>query len=105
MELLRPLMDASFAGSSAAYTGTAGSTASWPAGPQGVLITCTTAAYVRVGEGVTATTGDTYVPANTPILFYVPQPGGGGGTGAPWRVSAIQVASGGTVYAKPCNIR
>ena len=105
MELLRPLMDAAFAGANAAYTGTAGSTSTWPAGPQGVLVTCTTAAYVRVGEGVTATTGDTYLPANTPVLFYVPQPGGGGGTGAPWRVSAIQVASGGTVYAKPCNIR
>lgn len=105
MELLRPCMDASFAGATAAYTGTAGSTSTWPAGPQGVLITCTTAAYVRVGENVTATTADTYVPANTPILFYVPQAGGGGGTGAPWRVSAIQVASGGSVYAKPCNIR
>ena len=103
MEMLRPLMDAQYAGANAAYTGTAGSTSTWPAGPQGVLVTCTTAAYVRVGEGVTATTGDTYLPANT--LFYVPQPGGGGGTGAPWRVSAIQVASGGTVYAKPCNIR
>jgi hypothetical protein len=27
------------------------------------------------------------------------------GTGAPWRVSAIQVSTGGTVYAKPVNIR
>ena len=25
------------------------------------------------------------------------------GTGAPWRVSAIQVSTGGTVYAKPVN--
>ena len=105
MELLRPLMDAQFAGANAAYTGTAGSTSTWPAGPQGVLITCTTAAYVRVGEGVTATTADTYVPANTPILFYVPQPGGGGGTGAPWRVSAMQITTAGTLYAKPINIR
>ena len=106
MELLRPLMDAQFAGANAAYTGTAGSTSTWPAGPQGVLITCTTAAYVRVGVGVTATTADTYVPANTPILFHVPQNATSSlGTGAPWRVSAIQVASGGTVYAKPCNIR
>ena len=105
MEMLRPLMDATFASASAAYTGTAGSTSTWPAGPQGVLITCTTAAYIRVGEGVTATTGDTYLPANTPVLFYAPQPGSNAGTGAPWRVSAIQVASGGTVYAKPCNIR
>jgi hypothetical protein len=27
------------------------------------------------------------------------------GTGAPWRVSAIQVSTGGTLYAKPINIR
>ena len=98
MELLRPLNDSAFAAQSAAYTGTAGSTTGWNAGPQGVLVTCTTAAYVRVGEAVTATTADTYVPANTPIPFFVPR-----GTGAPWRVSAIQVASGGTVYAKPIN--
>jgi len=58
----------------------------------------TTAAYVRVGEGVTATTSDTPIPANTPIPFIVPE-----GTGAPWRVSAIQVSTGGTVYAKPIN--
>ena len=98
MELLRPLNDAGFAAQNAAFTGTAGSVTGWNAGPQGVLVTCTTAAYVRVGEGVTATTADTYVPANTPIPFFVPR-----GTGAPWRVSAIQVASGGTVYAKPIN--
>jgi hypothetical protein len=27
------------------------------------------------------------------------------GTGGPWVVSAMQVASGGTLYAKPINIR
>jgi hypothetical protein len=53
-----------------------------------------------VGEGVTATTSSTPIPANTPIPFIVPQ-----GTGAPWRVSAIQIGSAGTVYAKPINIR
>ena len=55
---------------------------------------------IRVGEGVTATTADTPIPPNTPIPFKVP-----GGTGAPWRVSAIQVTGGGTVYAKPINIQ
>ena len=100
MELLRPLSDSVFAAQSVTYTGTAGSTSTWPAGPQGVVIWSTTAAYVRVGEGVTATTSDTPIPANTPIPFFVP-----GGTGAPWRVSAIQISSGGTVYAKPINIR
>jgi hypothetical protein len=100
MELLNPLADSNFAAASAAYTGTAGSTSAWPAGPQGVVIWCTTAAYVAVGEGVTATSNSTPIPANTPIPFVVPQ-----GTGAPWRVSAIQIASGGTVYAKPINIQ
>lgn len=98
MELLNPLDGSQFAARTANYTGTAGSTTGWPAGPQGVVVWCTTAAYVRVGEGVTATTSDTPIPANTPIPFKVPL-----GTGAPWRVSAIQIASGGTVYAKPIN--
>jgi hypothetical protein len=55
---------------------------------------------VIVGEGVTATTSATPIPANTPIPFKVPQ--GGGGT---WRVSAIQIATGGNLYAKPINIQ
>lgn len=98
MELLRPLNDAGFAAQSVAYTGTAGSTTGWPAGPQGVMVWSSTDAYVRVGEGVTATTADTPLPAGTPVLFRVP-PGAGG----VWRVSAIQITSGGTVYAKPVN--
>ena len=100
MELLRPLNDSAFPSYNVAYTGTAGSTTAWPAGPQGVVIWSTTAAYVTVGEGVTATTSSTPIPANTPIPFIVPQ-----GTGADWRVSAIQIGSAGTVYAKPINIR
>jgi hypothetical protein len=100
MELLNPLADANYPAYTASYTGTAGSTTAWPSGPQGVVIWSTTAAYVVVGEGVTATTSSTPIPANTPIPFIVPQ-----GTGAPWRVSAIQIGSAGTVYAKPINIR
>ena len=100
MELLNPLADANSPAYTASYTGTAGSTTAWPSGPQGVVIWSTTAAYVTVGEGVTATTSSTPIPANTPIPFIVPQ-----GTGAPWRVSAIQIGSAGTVYAKPINIR
>jgi hypothetical protein len=100
MELLNPLADANYPAYTASYTGTAGSTTAWPSGPQGVVIWSTTAAYVTVGEGVTATTSSTPIPANTPIPFIVPQ-----GTGAPWRVSAIQISSAGTVYAKPINIR
>jgi hypothetical protein len=98
MELLNPLADSLFPARTAAYTGTAGSTATWDSGPQGVVVWCTSEAYVLVGEGVTATTSSTPIPPNTPIPFLVPQ-----GTGAPWRVSAIQVSASGTVYAKPIN--
>jgi hypothetical protein len=101
MELLRPLSDANFSARTASYTGTAGSTDTWPAGPQGVVVWCSSDAYVVVGEGVTATTSlGTPIPANTPIPFVVPE-----GTGAPWRVSAIQVSASGTLYTKPINIR
>jgi len=105
MELLRPLNDAGFAAQSVAYTGTAGSVTGWNAGPQGVLVWCTTDAYILVGEGVTATTAATPIPAGTAVPIYVPQSGGGGGSGATWRVSAIQISAGGTLYAKPINIR
>ena len=100
MELLRPLNDAGFATQSVSYTGTAGSVTGWNAGPQGVLVWSTSDAYIRVGEGATATTADTPLPAFTPVPIFVPA-----GTGAPWRVSAIQISAGGTVYAKPINIR
>lgn len=100
MELLKPLADSNFTTRTVAYTGTAGSTATWNAGPEGVLIWSTTDCYVRVGEGVTATSADTPLPAYTPIPFAVPQ-----GTGAPWRVSAIQISAGGSIYCKPINSR
>ena len=105
MELLRPLNDAAFGTQSVAYTGTAGSVTGWPAGPQGVLVWSTSDAYIRVGNGVTATSADTPLPANTPVPIYVQQPGDAGGTGGAWRVSAIQISAGGTLYAKPINIR
>jgi len=105
MELLRPLNDAGFATQSVAYTGTAGSVTGWNAGPQGVLVWCTSDAYIRIGNGVTATSADTPLPANTPVPIYVPQPGDAGGTGGTWRVSAVQITTSGTLYAKPINIR
>lgn len=100
MELLNPLADAVFPGKTVTYTGTAGATGTWNAGPQGVVVWSTTPCYVVVGEGVTATTASTPIPAFTPIPFTVPE-----GTGAPWRVSAIQVSAGGSIYCKPVNIR
>jgi hypothetical protein len=100
MELLRPLSDTDFPAKSVAYTGTAGSTATWNPGPEGVVVWSDQACYVAVGVGVTATTSSTPVPPFTPIPFYL-EPG----SGAPWRVSAIQVSTGGTIYCKPINIR
>ena len=81
MELLRPLADANYPAATVSYTGTAGSTSTWGAGPQGVVVWSSTPAY-------------------TPIPFTVPP-----GTGAPWRVSAIRVTDSGDVYCKPINIR
>ena len=100
MELLNPLADSNFNAKTVAFTGTAGSTGTWIAGPQGVVVWSDQSCYVVVGEGVTATTAGTPIPAFTPIPFKVPQ-----GTGAPWRVSAIQISAGGNVYCKPINIQ
>lgn len=100
MELLNPLSAAGFPAKSVTYTGTAGSTGTWSAGPQGVVIWSDQPCYVEIGEGVTATVSSTPIPAYTPIPFKVPA-----GTGAAWRVSAIQIVAGGTVYCKPINIQ
>ena len=100
MELLNPLARTDFPAQSVAFTGTAGSTSGWNAGPEGVMVWCTEPCYIAVGESVTATTSDTPIPAFTPIPFKVPE-----GTGAPWIVSAIQVSAGGSIYCKPVNIQ
>ena len=98
MELLNPLSQSSFPAQTAAFSGTAGSTTGWNAGPQGVMIWSDQPCYVVVGENVTATTSDTPIPAFTPIPFKV-QPTVSG----VWRVSAIQISSSGTIYCKPLN--
>ena len=100
MELLNPLNDSLFPGRTVSYTDTAGSTDAWEPGPQGVMVWSTTPCYVVVGEGVTATTASTPIPAFTPIPFIVPQ-----GTGGQWRVSAIRVSDNGAIYCRPVNIR
>lgn len=99
MELLKPLSKADYPAYTASYTGTAGSTTAWPAGPQGVVVWSDQACYVEVGVGAVATTASTPIPPFTPVPFAVPLDT----TGAPWRVSAIQVSTGGTVYCKPIN--
>lgn len=93
-----PNDDAIYGAQTVTYTGTAGSVTGWNPGPRGVLVWTTTDAYVKVGEAAAATTASTPIPAYTPVLFRVPR-----GTVSTWRVSAIQIASGGSVYAKPVN--
>lgn len=96
-QVLNPCSKADFPAATAAYT-THAETTTWPPGAEFVWVFCTTAAYVEVGEGAVATTASTPVPANVPVLLKVPK-----GSGAPWLVSAVQVAAGGSVYAKPMN--
>jgi hypothetical protein len=98
MELLNVLSKANYPARTASYTGTAGNTADWNPGPEGVMIWSTTACYVEIGPGAVATTASTPIPAFTPIPFYIAM-----GNGAPFRVSAIQIADAGIVYCKPIN--
>ena len=100
MELLNPLSKADFAAQSASYTGTAGSVTGWNAGPEGVMVWSNQPCYIEVGEGAVATTASTPIPAFTPIPFKVPPVVSG-----VWRVSAIQISAGGTVYCKPVNTK
>ena len=100
MELLNPLSRGAFPAQTASFTGTAGSTTGWEPGPEGVMVWSDQPCYVIVGEGVTATTSDTPIPAFTPIPFRVPLTVSG-----VWRVSAIQTSTGGTIYCKPINAR
>ena len=81
---------------SVAYTGTAGTLTGWPAGPAGVLVWCTTDAYVIVGDGVTATaTNGVPIPLGKSVTINVNDRSRG------FTVSAIQITAGGTLYAKP----
>ena len=96
---LNPCQDAALAAQTTTYTGTAGTLTGWQYGPTKVLVWCTTDAYVKVGNGVVATTASTPIPAYTPVEIMVPNPAGAGAT--KWTVSAIQISAGGSVYAKP----
>ena len=88
--IYRPLDQA---GVSASYTGTAGTTTAMPAGTQAVRVVCTTDAFVRVGANA-ATTASVFMPAYQ-VEYFAANSGD--------TVSAIQVASAGTVYAQPLN--
>ena len=96
IQMLKPLIGALFPTVSVAYT-TVANTATYPAGPNSVWVLCTTSAYVLVGEGAVATAANGIpVVANVPVCLEVPA-----GTGAPWRLSVLQIAAGGTLYAHP----
>lgn len=101
MELLRPLTDAEYPATFVASGAAAATVGTWNPGPQGVMVWATEPVYVTVGVGVTATAASTPIPAFTPIPFFAPQTG----SGAPWRVSVLQISTAGVVYAKPINIR
>lgn len=84
-------------GANVAYTGVAGTTAAMDAtGATAILVICTTLAYVQVGVNPTATVTDLPVAPNVPTLIPINDD-----SGAQIKVSAIQVAAGGTVYAIP----
>ena len=63
MELLRPLADSTYPASSVASGAVAATVGTWNPGPQGVLVWATQDVYVAVGEGVTATSASTPIPA------------------------------------------
>lgn len=77
-------------GSVTSYTGTAGTTSAMKPGVNAVWVLCTTAAYVKVGVGVTATNVDWPVAANVPVIIPLEADGS--------VVSAVQVASGGNLH-------
>jgi hypothetical protein len=93
--------DPAYGAQSVAYTGTAGTITGFKSGIVSVLVWTTSDAYVKVGEGVTATTASTPIPAYTPIILGVPKIGAGAGAGDLVKVSAIQISAGGTLYVKP----
>ncbi len=98
-----PITDAKYPARTVAYTGTAGTTSTWPiignggTTTGGVWVWTTTDAYVVVGNSVTATTSNGIpIPAYTPVTLPIPAD-----VKETWTVSAIQISAGGTLYAKP----
>jgi|CXWK01.1.fsa_nt_gi hypothetical protein len=83
------------AGQTVAYTGTHGViTNALPADCRCVRVVCTTAAFIEIGPSPTAVANTgTFVAANVPEYFQC---------GPNAKVSAVQVASGGSLYVVPC---
>ena len=80
---------------SAAYTGTAGTISNAiSSGVNKVRVVVTSAAYIKIGVSPTATSSDVYVSGDSPEYFTC---------AAGEKVSAIQVASGGTLHVTEIN--
>ena len=75
------------------YTGTAGASSALPSGATGAFVWTTSDAYITLGVAATATTANWPVPAYTPV--FIPNQDE---TGQRVRLSAIQIASGGSAY-------
>lgn len=87
-------------GASFTYTGTAGQSGVIDPNCTAVYFWCTTDAWVRTGgkaTNPTATTADFPAPANTPLVL----PINSANDGDERRISAVQVATGGTCYYCP----
>lgn len=88
-------------GQKVAYTGTAGTVTNiLPEGCWGVLVICTTLAYVKVGVAPTATTADLPVAANVPTVIPIDEPRASGNN-AGLKVSAVQDSTGGNLHVIP----
>jgi hypothetical protein len=70
-----------------AYTGTAGQSAAFASGIHAIRICSSTAAYYKIGGNPTATSSDTYLPADE-IEYLIVNPG--------QKISFLQVSTGGT---------
>lgn len=95
MNFLTPSNDGTYAASAVSYTDTAGASSIYPPGASAVLVWTTTDAYIKVGNGVTATSASMPIPAYTPVVIKVPP------ENLLWKVSALRIATSGTVYVKP----
>lgn len=87
-------------GQNVAYTGTAGTISNaLPIDCTAVWVWTTTDAYIRIGASPTAVTTDFPLPAMTPMVFPVSPRDAQSSNGC--KVSAVQIASGGTLYVCP----
>jgi hypothetical protein len=68
------------------YTGTAGQSAAFASGIHAIRICASTASYYKIGTNPTATSADTYLPADE-VEYLIVNPG--------QKISFIQVSSGG----------